>query len=635
MFDFVHKNRRIIQVVLAIVLLPFAFFGVDSYFRDRASGQAVAKVGDFEISEQQFQQALRERQETLREMSGGRVDPSLLDSPELRMSVLDGLVRQQLLLTHAVKAGLTVTPDQLRAFITQAPAFQENGKFSMERYQQMLKGRNETAPFFENRVRQELLLTQLKDVYADSSFTPRTLAERVLRITEEKREVSRATISASDYIAAVKLEPDAVKKYYDAHPDEFRVPEQVRVEYVALSIDSLLPQVQVDAADVKRYYDEHQRDFGVPEQRQASHILITVDKNAPPDAKQKARARAEEIYNEVKKNPGSFAELAKKYSQDPGSAEKGGDLGSFSRGTMVKAFDDAVAKMKPGEISPPVESEYGFHIIKLKSITPGTVNTLDQVRPQIEQELKKQVASRQFAELAEKFNNIVFEQSDSLKPAAELVHANIQTSGWITRNSAEDAKLNNPKLLQAVFSDDVLNNKRNTEAIEVSPGTIVAARVVEHKPSSLQPFDQVKAAIEKKLVQMRATQLTSQEGRRQLEELKQGKTVQVSWSAPTLVSRAEPQGLPETVVRQVFKADASKLPAYAGVEAPGGGGYMLLRVSRIVQPDKIDPAREKAIGEGLAQLMGDEEFNAYVASLREKAKVRLVNKEKLEKATER
>jgi peptidyl-prolyl cis-trans isomerase D len=440
--------------------------------------------------------------------------------------------------------------------------------------------------------------------------------------------VSQVLVAPDKFVQSVKLEDDAAKKYYDSHQDEFRVPEQVRVEYVALALDSLLPQIQVDANEVKKFYDEHQRQFGVPESRQASHILVAVDKSAGKDAKEKARAQAEQISNEVKKNPASFAELAKKNSQDPGSAANGGDLGTFTRGSMVKAFDDAVFNMKVGEISAPVESEYGYHIIRLTGITPGQTRTLEQARPEIEKELKKQLAGRQFAELADKFSNTVFEQSDSLKPVADLVKQPIRTSGWITRSSAPDAQLNNPKLIQAIFSEDVRVNKRNTEAIEASPGTLVAARVIEQKPSTMQPLEQVKAAIEKKLVEQRANQLAAQEGRQQLEQLRQGKASEVAWSAPQLVSRTDPKGLTEPVLRQVFKADTKNLPAYTGVEAPGG--YMLLKVTRVVDPEKIDLAQQKALSEGLAQVAGDEQFSAYLASLKQKAKIK-INKDQFEK----
>jgi len=315
MFDLVQRNKRIIQIVLAIVLLPFAFFGVDSYFRDSATGATVAKVAGSEISEQEFQQALRDRQEQLRNMAGGRIDPAMLDSPEMRFSVLESLVRQRLLIHQALKNGVTVTPEQLRAYISEAPIFHgEDGRFSMARYEQFLKGQNMNAAVFENRVRQDLILTQMSDAYQQSNFMPRSVSERLYRITEQQREVSRAVIPLEKFASGVKLEPDAAQKYYDAHQDEFRVPEQVRVEYVVLSLDALLPQMQVEPGEAKKYYDEHQREYGVPETRQASHILIAADKSAGADVRQKAKAKADEIAAELKKNPNGFADLAKKYS---------------------------------------------------------------------------------------------------------------------------------------------------------------------------------------------------------------------------------------------------------------------------------------------------------------------------------
>jgi peptidyl-prolyl cis-trans isomerase D len=629
MFDLVQRNKRIIQVVLAIVLLPFAFFGMESYFQDRGSARGVAKVGDYEITEQEFGNAIRERQDQIRNMAGGRIDPALLESPELRMSVLDSLVRQRVLIDHALRSGMTVSPEQLRTYITQAPVFQEDGKFSMSRYEQFLKGRGESATMFENRVRQELLLGQVAEAYVGSSIVPRSVAERLLRITEQQREVSRAVVSPDKFVAAVKLEDDAAKKYYDGHQDEFRLPEQMRVEYVVLSMDAVAPQIQVPEADAKKFYESNQRQFGVAETRQASHILIAADKSAGDDAKKKARAQIEQISAELKKNPAAFAELAKKYSQDPGSAAKGGELGSFGRGSMVKAFDDAVFSMKVGEISAPIETEYGYHIIRVTGVTPAQMRSFEQARPEIEKELRKQQAAQRFAQLAETFNNTLFEQADSLKAAAEAIKATPQTSGWVSRAGGKEPLLNNPKVIQAIFSDDVKLNKRNTEAIEVAPGVVLGARVVEHKPSTMQAFADARPVIEKKLVSTRASQLAAQEGRKQLDALRQGKDADVSWDAPQLVSRADNKGLPEPVLRQVFKADASKLPAYTGVEAPGGG-FVLLKVTRVVETDKTDKAQAKSLSEGLAQVVGEEQFKAYLESLKQKAKVKL-EKEQIEK----
>jgi peptidyl-prolyl cis-trans isomerase D len=631
MFDLVAKYKKAILIgLLVLIIPPFALFGIDSYFQGSGRASAVARVGDHEITQDELANALRERQDSLRSMSGGRIDPAMLESPEVRASVLDMLIRQRVLIDHALRTGMTVNADQLRAYITQAEVFQEDGKFSMTRYEQLLKGRNETPTSFESKVGQELLLSQLSQAYAGTSIVPRTVAERLLRITDQQREVSRVFVSPENFAAAAKLDEDAAKKYYDSHQEEFRVPEQVRVEYVTLSLDALLPQIQVDPAEVKKYYDANQRQFGVPESRQASHILIAADPSAGDEARKKARAQAEQIAAELKKNPAAFAALAKKYSQDPGSAAKGGELGSFSRGSMVKAFDDAVFGMKVGETSGPIETEYGYHIIRVTGSTPAQLRNFEQARPEIEKELKKQQAGRRYAEVADSFNNTVFEQSDSLKPAADLLKVAPRTSGWITRSSAEDPLLNNPKFLQAVFAEDVRVNKRNTEAIEIAPGTIVAARVIEHKPSAMQPFPEVKARIEKQLIQQRASQLAIQEGRQQLEQVRAGKDTQLKWDAPQVVSRTEPKGLPEPVLRQIFKADASKLPAYTGVEAPDGG-FVLIKVTRVISPEKVDRAQQKSLSEGLAQVIGEEQFKSYMASLKQKADVKL-NREQIEKA---
>lgn len=629
MFNFIENNKRLIQIVLALVLLPFLFFGMDSYFRAGDVTQGMATVGDYRITQQEFNQALRDRQEAIQRMLDGRADAALLDNPELRVAVIENLVRQRLLLNGALRSGLAVSDQQLQSVIAEQQAFQDGGKFSFDRYNQFLKTQGMTPAMFETRLRYDLLLQHADDAYNDSVFVPRTVTERLLRISEQQREVSQSVISPERFLAQVKLETDAAKKYYDGHPDEYRIPEQVRVEYVTLAADTLASQAQVDPAEIKKYYDAHSAQYEVKETRQASHILISIDAGATPEARQKARAKADELYAQLKQNPGKFADLAKAHSQDPGSAANGGDLGYFSRGAMVKPFDAAVFQMKTGEITAPVESQYGFHIIRLTAIKAAQGKSLDEVRGPIEVEIRKGLAARKFAELAENFNNVVFEQSESLNAAAQLAKSTVQQSGWITRERAPDARLNNPKLLQSIFSEDVLKNKRNTEAIETVPGVLAAARIIEHKPSSVQPYAEVSADIAKKLTLRQAAQLAIQDGRDRLEKLKQGKDAQVAWGAPQLVNRNEAKGLSEPVMRQVFKADTSKLPAYAGIENPGGG-FVLLKVARVIESEKVAPEKQKALADALRQLVGQEEMSAYVASLRKKTDVK-ISKDLLEK----
>lgn len=622
MFEAIHKHRKLIQIIIGLIVIPpFVFVGVSDYIRNRSGGQAVAEVGGREISQQEFSRALQERRDAILRLTGGRADPQLLDSAELRFNVAEALIRQRLLLDRAQRSGMIITDQQLQNVIAELPAFQSGGKFSFELYQQYLRSQGLTPAGFEAKLRQDLVLQQLDDAFGESSFVPRSVVERLARLSEQRREISTYRFSAEDYLSQVRLEPDAVKKYYESNPDEFRLPERVRVEYVTLTVDSILSDISVDPAEVKKLYEERRTQYEAREERQASHILIAVEPGAGAEAKEKARARAEEIYREVRQRPQGFADLARKYSQDPGSAAKGGDLGYFGRGVMPRAFEDAVFGLKVGEISPPVETQYGYHIIRLMAVKSGQGRSFEDVRTELEQELKRQRAGRQFAAIAENFNNVVFEQFDSLKPAAQLAKSPIRESGWLTREHAEEPRLNHPKLLQAIFTEDVLKNKRNTEAVEVEPGVLVAARVIEHEPSRMRPFDEVSAAIVKKITMAKAVQLAAQEGRERLEKLRQGGEVRVAWSEPKLVSRAEPAGLSVAVLGQAFRLSADKLPAYGGVDE--AGGYTLVRVTRVIDPDKVAPERLKAVAETLRQLQGQEAMLAYVASLRKSASVRV------------
>jgi peptidyl-prolyl cis-trans isomerase D len=619
------------QVILALIVLPFAFFGIDSYFRSGSGGDVVAVVGDYKITQAEFSQSMRERQESLQRMAGGRVDPAMLDSNELRFAVLDNLVQQRLMFERAARVGLVITDRQIQEIVAGIDAFKVDGKFSYERYEELLKAQGMSPLTFEQRVRQDLITDHAAHPYVASTFVSRSEAAGLLRISEQQREISYFTLTTDRFLPQVKLDADAAKKYYDSHQEEFRTPEQVRIEFVVFSGEGLLAQIQPPVADVRKAYEENLKRFEVKEARQASHILIMADATA--ESKKKAKARADEIYAQVNKNPKDFAALAKQNSQDPGSAANGGDLGFFERGSMVKAFDDAVFSMKPGDISQPVETEFGYHIIRLAGIRAGKAKSFEEARPEIESELKKQLASRKYAELAESFSNTLFEQSDSLKPAADLIKAAPQKSGWISRNGAENALLGNPKLLQAVFSEDVLKNKRNTEAIEVASGVLVAARVLEHKPSAVQPFDQVSAALIKKLTLQQAAQLAAQEGRARLTAIREGKDAgkdaQIVWSAPQMASRGDPKGMPVDALRQAFKTDVSKVPAYAGVEV-AGGNYMLIRISKVQEAAEGAKDKQNAIAQTLRQVSGQAELAAYLASLKLKSDVK-IRKEMVEK----
>ena len=625
MYDLLYSHKKLVQIVLAIIFVPFAFFGVDSYFR-AGGGESIATVGGQPVTEQEFALALQGRQNELQRMAGGRMDPALLDSSELRFAVLDGIVRQRLLVSQAVRSGLLVSDQQLQQIISEQPAFQEDGKFSRARYEELLRRQGMTPIGFENSLRRDLMVERVSNAYRATTIVPNAVAERLLRINAQQREVSQSVLAPENFVAQVKLEAGAAKQHYDAHQNEFQLPEQARLEYLVLALDAIAAQVEVSADEVKQFYEQNLKQYARGDERQASHILIAVDAKASAEEKQAARGKAEQLLQQARKNPAGFTELARKNSQDPGSAANGGDLGFFPRGVMTKPFDDAVFQMKAGEIAGPVQSEFGYHVIRLTAVKG---RGLEEVKQQVALDLKRQKAAKKFSELGEQFNNLVFEQGESLKPAADALKLAIQASSWVSRSGSENKLLNNQKLLQAVFAEDAVKNKRNSEVVDVGNNTLVAARVAEYKPASVRAFEEVSAEITKRLTLQQAAQLAAARGRELLAKLRQGESAAVTWSGAKRISRENAQGYAGPVLVGVFKADVSKLPAYAGIENERSE-FVLLKITRVVEAEGVDAARRKAAGEELRQMLGQEEFDAYVTSLKLRADIK-VQKERLEK----
>jgi len=622
--------KFVVMSLVSLLILSFAVTGIYSWFSGSAGGDFVASVNGQKISQQELGQAVKDQLAKLRSKLGGNVDPAMLESPEVKLSILENIISQRLLVQQANHTGVVLPDALLASVISQIPAFQKDGKFSKETYEALLRNQNMTPAVFESSVRQDLLTQQLLGGVTDSALVPHVVADAVIKASEQQREVSRIVLAPEKFMAQAKLDPAAVKAYYDNHRNDFMVPEQARVDYLVLSTESLMPQIQVSDDDVKKYYAEHAAQYQLPEERQAAHILISLPAGASAAEKAAASDKANQVSKEAKQNPAGFAELAKKYSQDTGSAAQGGDLGMFGRGAMVKSFEDAAFQMKVGEIKGPVQSDFGFHIIKLLAVKPSKTRTLDEAKAEIAAELKKQGANKKFAEIADTFSNAVYEQGDSLKPAADALKLTIQTSSWIGKKGGDVAALNNDKLLQAIFSEEVLKNKRNTEAVEVAPSTLVAARLAEYKPASTKPFEEVCAVIANRLQREQAVALANKEGQALLEQLRQGKAVNVAWEAPKSITRQRTQGIAESAVEQAFKADAHKLPAYVGIENPQGG-FQLLKIGSVTEVGAIDEAKRKGYVQALSELLASEYSAAYLASLKRQADIK-IHKEKLAKS---
>ena len=627
MFDSVRNNKRIVQIFLALITLPFAFFGVDSYVRNAGAGRDMASVGDTKISIPQFEQAMRERQDQMRQVLGAEFKPEMMNTPEVRAGVLNSLVDQRLLLIEASKGNLATSDAGLRDVISKISSLQDNGQFSMERYESALRAQGMSQPQFEAKLRQDLTLQQLVGAVGDTAFVSEAQVEQMLQLQLEERQYQEFVITPAQVADKVKIEATAAQKYYDDNKALFEVPEQVKAEYLVLSLDTLLTQVSVSDGEIKAWYESHKDRYVQPEERRASHILISTEGDADKD---KAKATAQAVFKELQASPEKFAELAKKYSQDSGSAQNGGDLGFFGRGMMDKAFEDAAFKLADGEVSGIVQTDYGYHIIKLTGIKPGSQRPLDQVRASIESELKNQAASRKFAEAAESFTNTVYEQSDSLQPAAEKFNLKIEKTDWLPKSpdaklAASLGPLANAKVLTSLFSTDAIKNKRNTEAVEVATNTLVAARVLEHRPAEVKPFAAVEADVKKLLEAQQAAAVASSEGEAKLAELKIG-TDKLNWSTAKTVSRMQAREIPQPTLKAIFRADVKQLPAYAGTATDGG--YALYKIVKVDQPDKVDEMRKNLQAE-FASIVAQEDLSAYMTGLRSRYKIN-VNQSLLE-----
>jgi peptidyl-prolyl cis-trans isomerase D len=622
LFDFVTKHKRLLQLILALLIVPpFAFFGIQWTQRDVTGTGEVASVGGQKITEQEFTDALRRQQERLRGMLGRNFDPALFDSPGVRAELLEGMISQRLIERFATRNRLTVGDDQLREVIATSPVFQEGGRFSPQRYEAMLRSEGYSQQTFETLQRRDMVTQQVVGAISESGLVSLTTARQFAQQRAQQREVAEVQVR-SEPLTQGNAGADAIRGFYDSNQARFQVPEEISVEYLVLGVDALFASEQVTEKEGREAYSANLTKYGDPEQRRASHILIAVKSGAGDADKAKARERAAGILAQARKSPGGFAELAKKNSNDPGSAPQGGDLGFFSRGMMVRPFEEAAFRLKQNEISDLVESDFGFHIIRLTGIKAGKMKSFDQVRPEIEQELKRQKAARRFAESAEQFSNLVYEQADSLAPAAERFKLSVQRASGITRQAASVTALNNPKLLTALFADDAIKNRRNTEAIETAPNTLVSARVVAHKPASVRPFEEVKGEIARQLAQQEALALARKRGAERLQELRKGPASAGGFGAAKLVSRDNAQGLGSEALAQIFRADVSKLPAYVGADT--ASGYAIYRVSRVVDV-KVDETRERGMQSELGRSGGAQELRAFLGGLRADSSVDINN----------
>ncbi len=628
MFDFVRKHTKIMQFLLFLLIFPsFVLFGIDGYNRFREKGETVAKVGGIEISQGEWDQAHKNEVDQIR-ASRPNVDIKLFDTPEAKYRSLERLVRDRVLSTAADQFRLTATDAQLAQSLQSNPNIaalrRADGTLDMARYQQILAGQGMNPAMFEAGVRAELSARQVLAGIGDTGLSTPAVADQTLNAYFERRAIQVATFKSTDFVSKVVPTPADLEQYYKDNPSLFQAKEQADIEYVVLDLDAVSKTVTSNEQDLKTYYEQNNARVAGGEQRRASHILITAGKDMPAADREKAKAKATELQAQAQKAPAAFADLAKKNSQDPGSAVNGGDLDFFARGAMVKPFEDAVFGMKVGEVSDVVESEFGYHVIKLTDVKTPKQKSFEEMKPELEAQLKKQLAQRKFAESAEAFSNGVYEQSDALKPVADKLKLEVRKASGLTRQPEPGAKgvLANPKVLAAVFSADSTEKKRNTEAIEVGPSQLVSARIVNYSPARTLPFEEVKDKVKAQFIAARSAELAKKEGATKLGAW-MANPASASYAESVNVSRQEPKSVPLPVVEAALRADGKALPAQIGVDL-GNAGYAVVKIDKVLtrEPPKAELAKQELMQ--YTREWTTAENAAYYDVLKEQLKARIL-----------
>ena len=619
MFDFVRNNTKIMMGILFLLIIPsFVLFGLEGYSRFNDKGAVVAKVNGNKINQTDWDAAHKREVDRIR-ASMPNIDAKLFDTAEAKYATLERLVRDQVISAAAQKLQLVASDTRLARELQQSPAIAAlrtaDGKLDMERYKQLAASQGMTPEMFEMQVRADLSNRQVIQGVQASAYATPAQTQTAMNAFMQRREVQILNFPAAEYLGKITVSDADLQAYYDKNKDKYQSSESADIEYIVLDIESLRQSITLNEQDLKSYYEQNLQRLSSKEERRASHILITAAKDLPEAEKKTARAKAEELLQLVKAKPASFADVARKHSQDPGSALKGGDLDFFGRGAMVKAFEDAAFSMKKSDISELVESEFGYHIIQLTDIKAAKAQSFESLRPSLEADLKKQQAQRKYAELAETFSNTVYEQSDSLKPVADKLKLNIQKASQVTRQATQTrGVLSHPALLQAIFSEVSLQKQRNTEAVEVAPSTLVSARVVKHQPAATLPLVEVKEFVKRALTQEKAAEMAKAQGEQRLSALK-ASTGADNLPNAIVISREKTQRQLPKVVDAVLRADPNKLPSVSGVDL-GVQGFAVVRVTKVLPPEAENKELMLQAQQQFTQLWGTAETQAYITHLK-------------------
>lgn len=621
-----HAHGLMAWIIVILICIPFALWGINEYF-SAASQVIVAKVNGDELELKEFQQGYQRYRQQLQSLLGGQI-PAAFNEDRLKEQSLNQMVAALLEQQTAAEAGMRVGDRQVSKTIQSLPAFQRDGKFARDLYERQIETNGMTPAVFEEKVRRDLLTEQLRQAVAATAFVSKNDADWVAAGDAEKRAIAYINLSAEPVKAALQIKDEDVLAYYEKHRDRYMSPELVKILYIELSLTDMAKEVAVNEDAVKAYYDAHAANFTVPEQRRARHILIQLAKDASASDEAAARTRALEILGQARSGQ-SFETLARERSEDLGSKAQGGDLGFFGQGVMDPAFDKTVFQMKPGELSEPVRSRFGYHIIRLEEIKAGSTKGFDEARADVEKAYRREQAERQFFEQAEQLATLTFENPDTLEVAAKQLGLSVQESDFFPRTGGAGIAAQE-KVFDAAFSPEVLEERGNSEVLDLGDDRALVLRVKEHRPAERRKLDEVRSEIVATIQSEKAKAMTEERGKALLKRLEDGESraklaaaEKLEWKDVPDLGRRTDQVDP-AVRHSAFRLPrpAGTGPSYGGV-ALDGGDYALIAVLGVTDgdPAKLTDKERHDTRERLQRAASDAAWQDFIAGLRANADV--------------
>lgn len=635
MFDFIRTNQRFMMFILLVLVLPsFVLIGFSGYTNYVSGDKELVTVGDSAVTMQEFELARRNQLEQMQRSGMGRVDPEVLNNRPAREMLLESLVDRRVLVDTATRERFSVSDTVLRNAIASMPEFQEDGGFSAERYNQLLDSAGLSTRDFEQGQRGELALQRVLEPVGASAALPDAVLERIYAALTEERTIQLQTFPASEHEKDVVVSDADIQAWYDANKESLMVADQVAAQYLVLDESVAMNAVgDVAEADLQAYYEQNKARYVSAPRVNVSHIQISATPGASQEEREAARARAEEIAAQVKAHPATFADVAREQSQDVGTARDGGQLGWVTPGSWPPALEEAVFALPEGGVSDAIEGPGGFHVFLANQVEAEQGETFEQARDKVEAEVRRQLASERFAELATRLTDLVYDNPASLEPAAQQLGIEPRMVTGITRDgllgvedvgdqaaaaSADAAVFEDPRVRSTLFSSTLLQEKSNSGVIEISPDTLVVVRVESFEAAHVPPLEQVKGRVEAVLSTERAREAATTAGEQALQSLRagtEGGDALEGFGAPMTVSRIDNQGLAKPVLDAVFGVDPKNLPGFVGVTGPQG--YVVARVES-VQSGDVDPVLTAGLGTELSRSWGSAEERAVLQEMRER-----------------